>query len=29
MCAANIIIVEKSKTALDHAMPLGGRRRVF
>jgi NAD+-dependent secondary alcohol dehydrogenase Adh1 len=29
MCAANIIIVEKSKTALDHAMPLGGDEGVL
>jgi NAD+-dependent secondary alcohol dehydrogenase Adh1 len=29
MCAANIIIVEKSKTALDHAMPLGGDEGVI
>ena len=29
MCAANIIIVEKSQTALDHAMRLGGDHGVF
>ena len=29
MCAANIIIVEKSKAALDHAMPLGGDEGVL
>ena len=29
MCAANIIIVEKSKKALDHAMPLGGDEGVI
>ena len=29
MCAANIIIVEKSETALKHAMPLGGDHGVL
>jgi len=29
MCAANIIIVEKSETALKHAMPLGGDHGCF
>ena len=29
MCAANIIIVEKSKAALDHAMALGGDEGVL